>query len=160
MHDEEGGDDVDDIVDDKDIWVTINGRKLRMDPADNPSASAFRGMLAQGPVTVHMSHYGGFEIVGPLGADLPRSDSRITTSPGDVILYQGNQVTIYYDENTWSFTMLGHIQGVTQSELKDIIGSGDVDVVFSLEREPMVAAVRIEWQIHRWFHTLLLQTLI
>jgi chitodextrinase len=76
-----------------------------------------------------MHDYGSFEKVGPLGRELPRNDEDITTVPGDVILYQGNQVTIYYDENRWNFTRLGHID---QDELKSILGSGDVTVILSV----------------------------
>lgn len=90
--------------------------------------------LKDGNVIVAMHDYGNFEKVGSLGFSLPRNDTNITTIPGDVILYQGNQITIYYDENTWNFTKLGHID-ITQSGLKSILGHSDVEVVFSLENK-------------------------
>ena len=101
---------------------------------DNPSADAWRELLAQGPVTVEMSDYGGFEKVGGIGASLPRSDRQITTRPGDIILYQGTSITIYYDTNTWNFTPLGHVENVTQEELKEVLKAGgeNVTVTFSL----------------------------
>ena len=89
--------------------------------------------LKQGPITVDMSDYGNFEKVGALGFTLPLNDEQITTVPGDIILYQGNSITIYYDTNTWNFTRLGRIEGVTGDELKSALGSGDVEVTFSLE---------------------------
>ncbi len=76
--------------------------------------------------------YGNFEKVGALGTQLPTNDERITTEPGDVILYQGDQITVYYDTNSWSFTRLGRVQGVTADELKAILGDGDVTMVLSL----------------------------
>lgn len=81
-----------------------------------------------------MSDYGNFEKVGNLGTTLPRNDTRITTSPGDIILYQGSSITIYYDTNTWSFTRLGKINGVTREELLSALGKDSVQVTFSLER--------------------------
>lgn len=81
-----------------------------------------------------MSDYANFEKVGPLGFSLPRNDKSITTTPGDIILYQGNQITIYYDTNSWNFTKLGKIENVTQEELKEILGNGDVTVTFSLNK--------------------------
>ena len=81
-----------------------------------------------------MSDYANFEKVGPLGFSLPRNDKSITTTPGDIILYQGNQITIYYDTNTWNFTKLGKIENLTQKELKEILGNGDVTVTFSLNK--------------------------
>ncbi len=100
--------------------------------ADNSSAMAFYELLEKGPVTIKMTDYGSFEKVGPLGTTLPRNDTQITTTAGDIILYQGNQITIYYDTNSWNFTQLGKVDGVTQAELKKILGKGDVTAVFNI----------------------------
>ena len=100
--------------------------------ADNSSAMAFYELLEKGPVTIKMTDYGNFEKVGPLGTKLPRNDTQITTQAGDIILYQGNQITIYYDTNSWNFTRLGKVDGVTQAELKKILGKGDVTAVFNI----------------------------
>lgn len=102
--------------------------------ADNSSATAFYELLEKGPVTIKMTDYGNFEKVGPLGTTLPRNDTQITTTAGDIILYQGNQITIYYDTNSWNFTRLGKIDGTTQAELKKILGKGDVTAVFEILR--------------------------
>ena len=79
-----------------------------------------------------MQDYGSFEKVGELPETLPRNDEHITTEPGDIILYLGNNITIYYDVNTWDFTKLGHIDNITQDELKSILGDGNVSATFSL----------------------------
>ncbi len=104
--------------------------KLTATLADNSSAMAFYELLEKGPVTIRMTDYGNFEKVGPLGTKLPRNDTQITTQAGDIILYQGNQITIYYDTNSWNFTRLGKVDEVTQAELKKILGKGDVTAVF------------------------------
>lgn len=114
------------------IYAHVGEQVLEILPADNSSAEAFIDLLTEGDVTVDMHDYGNFEKVGPLGAELVRNDEDITTEPGDVILYQGNQITIYYDTNTWDFTRLGKVQGLSQEELKEILGEGDVSVTFSL----------------------------
>ena len=100
--------------------------------ADNSSATAFYQLLKKGPLTVKMSDYGSFEKVGSLGTTLPRNDTQITTSAGDIILYQGNHITIYYDTNSWNFTRLGKVDEVTQAELRNILGKGNVTAVFSV----------------------------
>lgn len=100
--------------------------------ADNTSADALRELLAEGSLTIEMSDYGDFEKVGSIGESLPQNNESITTEPGDIILYQGNSITIYYDTNTWNFTRLGKIADVTRDELLDALGSGDVTVTFSL----------------------------
>ena len=106
--------------------------------ADNSSATAFYQLLEKGPVTVNMHDYGNFEKVGSLGTSLPRNDTQIKTTAGDIILYQGNQITIYYDTNSWNFTRLGKVvstgstTSITQAELKKILGKGDVTAVFNI----------------------------
>ncbi len=80
-----------------------------------------------------MHDYGGFEKVGPLPWTLPRNDMQITTEPGDVILYDGNQITVYYGQNTWDLTRLARIGNVKKEELLDAFGDGEVTVSFWLE---------------------------
>lgn len=100
--------------------------------SDNASARAFRELLMQGPVVIQMQDYGGFEKVGPLGTSIVRSDEYITTSPGDIIFYLGNNVTIYYDVNSWDFTLLGHIDDATDANMREFLGNGNPTVTFSL----------------------------
>lgn len=115
------------------IYAHIGDNTLEILPADNSSAAALLELLAEKDITVDMQDYGGFEKVGSLGSSLPTNDENITTAAGDVILYQGNQITIYYSKNTWNFTRLGKVQGLSADELKAILGDGDVSVRFSLE---------------------------
>ena len=112
--------------------ITINNHTLRVALANNSSADALRELLADGPLTVQMHDYGSFEKVGPLGHTLPTNDEPITTEPGDVILYQGNQITIYYDVNHWNFTRLGRVEDVSADELREILGNGNVTATFEL----------------------------
>lgn len=97
----------------------------------NSSADAFKELLKKGAVTINMSDYGNFEKVGSLDTTLPRNDMQITTEPGDIILYQGNSITIYYDTNTWNFTRIAKIKD--SENLKEKLGDGTVAVTFSLE---------------------------
>ena len=122
---------------DRMFYAHVNGKVLKILAAENSSADAFLDLLKSGDVPVEMHDYGSFEKVGPLGTTLPRNDEQITTEPGDVILYQGDQITIYYDVNNWSFTRLGKVQDLSQAELKDILGSGNVTVTFSLSEGRM-----------------------
>ena len=112
------------------LKITVGDYELLATFEDNSSAREFQDLLAQGPVTIEMADYGGFEKVGPLGSTLTRNDTQITTQPGDVIPYQGDQNTIYYGTNTWSFTRLAKIDDPT--DLKEKLGDGTVQVTFSL----------------------------
>ena len=114
------------------VKITAGNTVFYAELEDNSSAQVFRKMLLEGPVTVQMNDYGDMEKVGPLGKSLPTNDENITTGPGDLILYQGNSLVIYYDTNTWNFTRLGKIDGVTKQELLAAFGNGDVTVTLSL----------------------------
>lgn len=112
--------------------LTIGNRTLEVELADNSSVDALVTLLKKAPVTVDMSDYGNMEKVGSLGQNLPRNDMQITTQAGDVILYQGDMLVIYYAPNSWSFTRLGKIKNITAQALKEILGNSDVTVVLSL----------------------------
>lgn len=97
----------------------------------NEAVSALMEMMRESPVVIQMSDYSGFEKVGSLGTSLPASNSQTTTQTGDIVLYNGNQIVIFYGSNSWSYTRLGHIDDLTGWE--EALGSGDVTVIFSLE---------------------------
>ena len=113
--------------------VSIGDRTFAIDLESNSSAEAFFEKIKSEPLTVDMSDYGNFEKVGDLPWELPTNDEELTTKPGDIILYQGSKITIYYDENTWSFTKLGRISNVTSEELRKALGDGDVRAQFMVE---------------------------
>ena len=119
------------------IYAHVGDETLIIKPEDNSSAEAFIELLKKGDITVAMHDYGNFEKVGSLGVSLPTNDEKITTEPGDVILYQGSQITIYYDTNTWSFTRLGKVQDLTPEQIRKVLGDGDPVVVFSLNKAPI-----------------------
>lgn len=98
---------------------------------ENEAVNALVAMMEEAPVVIEMNDYSGFEKVGPLGTSLPTSDSQTTTQAGDIVLYNGNQIVIFYGSNSWSYTRLGHIDDLTGWE--EALGGGDVTVTFSLE---------------------------
>ncbi len=115
------------------LVIEANGHTFYAALEDNSSAEAFAANLSSGPINVDMHDYGNFEKVGSLPWSLPRNDEDITTVPGDVILYQGNQITIYYDQNTWDFTRLAKIGNTSREELPEAFGNGNVTVAFWVE---------------------------
>jgi hypothetical protein len=116
------------------MYLHIGDRILTATLVDNSSTRALRELLAANPVIINMSDYGNFEKVGNLGTTLPQNNQQITTQSGDLILYQGNQFVIYYDRNSWSLTRLGRINNVSQQELRNILGAGNVTVTLSLSQ--------------------------
>lgn len=117
------------------IRLTVNGRSFTATLEQNSSAEALKELLKDGDLSIRMDDYGDMEKVGSLGTSLPRNDRQITTRPGDMILYLGNSFTIYYDTNTWNFTRLGRLDGVsTREEVLNLLGGkGEVTVILSLK---------------------------
>jgi hypothetical protein len=115
--------------------IEIGDTVLAATLVENSSVDALKEALSEGPITVDMRDYGSMEKVGSLGMDLPRNDEPITTGPGDIILFQGNALVIYYAANSWNFTRLGKIDDVTAEELREILGDGNVTITLSLPQE-------------------------
>lgn len=112
------------------MTVRAGSRTFTATLAENDAAQALAEMLQNGPLSVSMHDYSGFEKVGALGVELPADDSRITAAPGDIMLYNGNQIVVFYGSNSWSYTRLGSIDSLTGWE--DALGSGDITITFSL----------------------------
>ncbi|WP_303012760.1 cyclophilin-like fold protein [uncultured Bacteroides sp.] len=116
----------------KQFYIHVNGHTLTVDLKENSSVQAVVSELKAGDIIVPMKDYADFEKFGELPRSFPRNDEQIITESGDVILSEGNLLVIYYDRNSWSFTRLGKIRGLSQSELKKILGPGNVSVTVSL----------------------------
>ena len=114
------------------IKLKINDSTFNVKLEDNSASKELLNTLKKGDIVVEAVDYGNFEKVGSLGFSLPTSDEQITTSPGDIVLYRGNQISLFYDSHSWSYTKLGKIQNVTSAELKDVLGSGDVKLTLSI----------------------------
>ena len=112
--------------------MKINGTPVTVAWEDNESAAALKE-LAAGGLEIRMSMYGGFEQVGSIGQRLPASDVQTTTSSGDIVLYSGSQLVVFYGSNSWAYTRLGHITDKTPEEMRALLGSGDVTVTLSVE---------------------------
>lgn len=113
------------------INLKVNNHVLKVKLEDNSAAKALMNKLMRGDVTIHAEDYGGFEKVGDLGFSLPRSDKYITASAGDIVLYEGDEISLFYNSNSWSYTKLGKVQN--NKDLKKILGTGDVKLVLSLK---------------------------
>lgn len=101
--------------------------------ANNSSVDALKELLKDGPLTLKMSDYAGMEKGADLGVTLPQNNQQMNTTAGDIILYQGRTLVIYYDTNSWSLTPIGKINDLDEALLKETLGSGDVTVTFSLQ---------------------------
>ena len=122
----------DDSVNDS-VKVQINEDIFDVELENNSAAQELIKELEKGNITVNATEYGGFEKVGELGFSLPTSDENINTEPGDIVLYQGDKISLFYGSHSWSYTKLGKIDNISSNELKEVLGQGNVTLVFSLE---------------------------
>ena len=97
---------------------------------ENQAVAELAEMMEEGPVTLHLDDYSGFEKVGPLGRNLTTSNSQTTTAAGDIVLYNGNQIVMFYGSNSWSYTPIGRIDDLTG--WADALGHGSVTVTLTL----------------------------
>ena len=120
----------------KTIYITTGDKTERIQLADTEAAAALTYRLAEGDVTVSADDYGGFEKVGGLGFSLPQGDERLTAQAGDVMLYMGNQIVFFYGGNSYSYTRLGYIAGLSPQHLREFLcaGEGKVHITLSLHR--------------------------
>lgn len=112
--------------------ITIDNHVLEVALVDNSATRALVKRLQEGNISYSSSSYGNFETVGNIGFSLPTSNSSITTQAGDVILYQGNQICIFYGSNSWSYTRLGRISNASEAGLRSLLSSGTVNITLSL----------------------------
>lgn len=126
------------------INITIDGKTLSATLAENNATSALIERLNDGPITITMKNYGGFEKVGALPWSLPASDRQITTNPGDIMLYSGNNIVIFYGQNTWAYTPLAVLETTNPAEIKDFLGNIDKQVTFSLAKDSSIEEINID----------------
>jgi hypothetical protein len=117
----------------KKIVISVNDRDLVVELENNSSADYFYERLKKESITVNAKDNGNYEKVAELEFDVPRNDKTIETKPGDLILYQGNKIALYYDTNKYSFTKLGHVTNLDSYELKDLLGKGDTVLKYSIK---------------------------
>ena len=115
------------------MQIKVNNRLLQVKLENNNATKSLVEKLKNGDISIDASEYGGFEKIGNLGFNLPRNDTNITTSAGDIVLYQGNQISLFYNSNSWNYTRIGKVQNISSDELKSILGSGDVTLVLSID---------------------------
>ena len=127
-----GSETVENREDEESVMIMKIGESpVQVDWEDNESVEALKSLAKQGDITIQMSKYGGFEQVGSLGESLPRNDKQTTTKSGDIVLYSGNQIVIFYGSNSWAYTRLGHISDKDESQMEELLSNGDETVTIS-----------------------------
>ena len=113
--------------------LAINGEIVSVEWEDNESVEALKNLVSSEPLSIQMSMYGGFEQVGSIGTNLPRNDVQTTTEAGDIVLYSGNQIVVFYGSNSWAYTRLGNVTDKSKAEMTELLGNGDITITISME---------------------------
>lgn len=128
------------------LYITIGNQTLPVTLVKNNATEALMAALAANPITYEADDYGGFEKVGALGISLPTNNQQLTTQAGDVILYSGNQIVLFYGSNSWSYTRLGRIEYESLEQLKSFLkaGQGRVSVTLSAENATDISSAKAD----------------
>ena len=119
------------------IRVSAGEKTVTVRLEENEATLELLRRLREGEITCTVDDYGGFEKVGPLGFDLPRNDTLTNVRSGDIVLYSGNQIVLFYGNNSWTYTRLGYAEGVSQNEWRDFLsaGAGEIEIILGLISE-------------------------
>ncbi len=115
------------------LRMMIGNTAVDVEWEDNESVEALKKLCENESLVIHMSMYGGFEQVGPIGSRLPSNDTQTTTSSGDIVLYSSNQIVVFYGSNSWAYTRLGHITDQDASGMASLLSNGNVTITISIE---------------------------
>ena len=116
------------MIVDSTLHMMIDKTGVEVDWESNAAVDALKKISRKEPLVIKMSMYGGFEQVGQIGQQLPADDKRVTAQPGDIMLYSGDQMVVFYGTNTWEYTRLGKIRDMDTTQLAELMARGDVTV--------------------------------
>ena len=128
------------------MYITIDGRTEAVTLTNNSATQALVAKLQEASVTVTLNSSGGFEIWGALGFSLPTNNEQINAQPGDIVLYNGSNICMFYGTNSWNYTLLGKIDGLSESELRTFLKAGEsnISVTLSLSNTTGISQVKAD----------------
>ena len=126
------------------MYITIDGRTETATLVDNAATRELVARLQEAPVAVTLNSSGGFEIWGALGFSLTTSNEQIKAQPGDIVLYNGSNICMFYGTNSWSYTQLGKIDGLTESELRTFLKAGESNISVTLSVSDPTGISRVQ----------------
>lgn len=128
------------------MYITIDGRTEAVTLTNNSATQALVAKLQEASVSITLNSSGGFEIWGALGFSLPTSNEQINAQPGDIVLYNGSNICMFYGTNSWNYTLLGKIDGLSESELRTFLKAGEsnISVTLSLSNTTSISQVKAD----------------
>ena len=116
-----------DIVQEDTMILLINDNKVPVIWEDSASVKEIIKEASKDDIIISMSKYSDFEQVGSLGKSYTRNDKQMTTKCGDIVLYNGSNLVVFYRSNSWAYTSLGRID-LSNQEIIDLLSNKDVTI--------------------------------
>ena len=123
------------------MYITISGQTQSATLVDNEATRELVAALQDASITVTLND-NDFEIWGPLGRSLTTNNEQMTAQPGDIVLYNGSNICIFYASNSWSYTRIGKIDGLSESELRTFLKAGESNISVTLSLSSGTTAIR------------------
>ena len=123
------------------MYITIGGQTQSATLVDNEATRELVAALQNAPITITLND-NNFEIWGSLGRSLATNNEQMTAQPGDIVLYNGSNICLFYAGNSWSYTRIGKIDGLSESELRTFLKAGESNISVTLSLSSGTTAIR------------------
>ena len=124
------------------LYITIGEETHTVTMEDNVGTRALVAALQTDNITYMAHDYGNFEKVGYVGQSFPTADHQITTAAGDLVLYNGDNICIFYGSNSWSYTRIGKLDNLSADEVRRFVKAGEGEVAVTLSLQPIYTGLQ------------------
>ena len=107
--------------------LLVNETEIPVIWENNDSVNEIMTEASKGDIIVSMSMYSDNEQVGSLGKSYTRNDKQTTTHNGDIVLYSGSNIVLFYGSNSWAYTRIGKMD-LSEAEVTELLSNGNVSV--------------------------------
>jgi hypothetical protein len=123
------------------MYITIDGQTQSVTLVENAATKELVAILQEAPLTVTLND-NDFEIWGSLGRSLTTENEQMNTTAGDIVLYNGSNICIFYGSNSWSYTRLGKIDNLSENELRTFLKAGESNISVTLSLTSGTTAIK------------------
>ncbi|MCR4841616.1 MAG: hypothetical protein K5848_08780 [Lachnospiraceae bacterium] len=114
---------------DKIIGLFVDSKEVPVIWEDNATVNELK-KIAEDEIVITMRRYGGNEQFGEFPVSFTCADEEITASAGDIIMYRGNQIAIFYGSGSVTGTKIGKVD-LSEEQLNNTFTKNDVKCKFT-----------------------------
>lgn len=116
------------------MHLYINGTEVPVIWEENYSVYDLQ-ILARDDLTIDMSDSNGILKQGLIGESISNDATLVTTEPGDIVLYSGYEMIIFYGSATNVYTRVGKID-LPEDEIAALLSDGDATITLDYNYGP------------------------